>query len=150
MHTDAARNGEATRRLRELVAMLSPADLAAPLGGGWTVAMALGHLAFWDARQRGAIQYFIDTGVLIGDELPPPHNPDLTNPALEPVLALVDRDGVRELVIEAAQAIDELVADLDESAMASILESEHAYVVRRWAHREEHIAQIQEAIAPRA
>jgi uncharacterized damage-inducible protein DinB len=56
MHPDAARNTEATRRLRELVATLSDADLAAPLGGGWTVAMALGHLAFWDGRQRAALQ----------------------------------------------------------------------------------------------
>ena len=150
MHLDAARNVEATLRLGELVATLSEADLAAPLGGGWTTAMALGHLAFWDGRQRAALQYFIDTGVLIGDELPPPHNPDLTNPALEPLLALLDHSGVRRLVVEAAQAVDETVAGLEARAIEEVLAGEHAYVVRRWSHREEHIAQIRDAIAPRA
>jgi hypothetical protein len=148
MHTDAARNIEATGRLRELVAALSDADLAAPLGGGWMVAMALGHLAFWDVRQRAALQYFIDTGVLIGDELPAPHNPDLTNPALEPLLALLDHGGLPALVVEAARAVDETVAGLEDRAIEGILGGEHAYVARRWAHREEHITQIQGATSP--
>jgi hypothetical protein len=86
--------------------------------------------------------------VLIGDELPPPHNPDLTNPALEPLLALLDHSGLRQLVVEAAQAVDETVAGLEPSAIEGILAGEHAYVARRWAHREEHIAQIGDAISP--
>ncbi len=44
------RNAAATERLRALVARLAPPDLGCALGGGWTVAFALCHLAFWDAR----------------------------------------------------------------------------------------------------
>ena len=42
-------NVEATAALGDLIASLSPEDLAADLGEGWTVPMALAHLAFWDS-----------------------------------------------------------------------------------------------------
>ncbi len=148
MHPDAERNLEATRRLDALVKRLTPATLELSLGGGWTVYMALGHLAFWDARQRAVLEHYVDTGVLLGSEAPEPHDPDdLTNQALEPLLALADREGVCDLVVEAAQAVDELVASLDDAGLASVLGGDHAYVARRWAHREEHIAQIERAFA---
>lgn len=147
MHPDAEHNIEATARLRELVEGLQPADLDHSVGGGWTVSMALGHLAFWDGRQRATLQHYLDTGVLLGSEAPEPHNPDdLTNQALEPLLALVDIEGVRDLVVEAAQAVDELVASLEDGQIAAILATEHAYIVRRFGHREEHIAQIRGAL----
>ena len=145
--SDVERNLAATRRLGALVDRLSPEDLEHSLGGGWTVYMALGHLVFWDVHQRATLQHFVDTGVLLGSEAPEPHNPDnLTNQALEPLLALVDRAGVCDLVVEAAQAIDELVQSLDQERLQSVLGSDHAYVVRRWGHREEHIDQIERAL----
>ncbi len=148
MHADVEHNMAATGRLEELVAGLTPELLGRPLGGGWTVAMALGHLAFWDGRQRAALEHFVDTGVLLGSEAPEPHNPDdLTNEALEPLLALVDPHAIDELVVEVAQAVDELVASLEEGQLSAVLESDHAYIARRWRHREEHIAQI-EAVLP--
>lgn len=144
MHADAEHNMEATRRLDALVGRLTPEQLAAPLGGGWTVSMALGHLAFWDGHQRAVLEHFVDTGLLLGSERPEPHNPDNhTNEALEPLLALLDQEAVGELVVEAAQAVDELVATLSETQIAAVVDGEHAYVVRRWRHREEHIAQIE-------
>lgn len=147
MHPDVERNLEATRRLAALVERLNPENLELSLGGGWTVYMALGHLAFWDGRQRATLEHYLDTGVLLGSEEPEPHNPDdLTNQGLEPLLALVDREGVCELVVEAAQAIDELAESLDAGQVAAILESEHPYVLRRWGHREEHIEQIERAL----
>ncbi|MFN8639175.1 MAG: hypothetical protein U0360_06890 [Dehalococcoidia bacterium] len=148
MHPDAERNLAATRRLAELVARLNPETLELSLGGGWTVYMALGHLAFWDGRQRAVLEHYVDTGRLLGSEAPEPHNPDdLTNEALEPLLALADREGVCDLVVEAAQAVDELVASLDEDRLGQVLAGEHAYVVRRWRHREEHIEQVEAALA---
>ncbi len=148
MDADVERNLEATRRLATLVERLSPEDLERSVGGGWTVYMALGHLAFWDGRQRAVLQHYLDTGVLLGSEAPEPHNPDdLTNQGLEPLLALADREGVCDLVVEAAQAIDELVETLDAGQVAAILAGEHPYVLRRWGHREEHIEQIERALA---
>ena len=147
MHAEAELNVAATRRLGELVGRLTPEQLVAPLGGGWTVSMALGHLAFWDGHQRAVLEHFVDTGVLLGSEAPEPHNPDdQTNEALEPLLALLDPDAVGELVVEAAQAVDDLVATLSDEQVGAVLDGEHGYVVRRWRHREEHIAQIESGI----
>src|SRR3972149_6549107 len=39
-----------TRRLEPLAARLSDEGLGRDLGDGWTVAVALAHLAFWDRR----------------------------------------------------------------------------------------------------
>ena len=44
------RNKNEHARLRQLIARLSDADLVRPVSGGWTVAAALAHMAFWDGR----------------------------------------------------------------------------------------------------
>ena len=44
-------NRSQSARLRALAARLDPAALAVRLPNGWTVAVALAHIAFWD-RQR--------------------------------------------------------------------------------------------------
>jgi hypothetical protein len=50
----ATENTHERQRLRTLVARVSDADLTRPLPNGWTVAITLAHLAFWD-RQRLAL-----------------------------------------------------------------------------------------------
>ena len=47
----AESNRAQTERLRTLALRLTPAMLAVRLSNGWTVAVALAHIAFWD-RQR--------------------------------------------------------------------------------------------------
>src|SRR5689334_1745714 len=37
-------------RLQKLIERLSDQDLARSVGGGWTVASTLAHMAFWDRR----------------------------------------------------------------------------------------------------
>src|SRR3990172_8221055 len=54
-----AENAEERTRLRVLVGRLNDHDFAVHVGGGWTIAATLAHLAFWDqlalvrARRRG-------------------------------------------------------------------------------------------------
>ena len=43
-------NRRERERLRSLAKRLTEEQLKAPLGDDWTVAIALGHLAFWDRR----------------------------------------------------------------------------------------------------
>ena len=51
------RNREQRERLRALVAGLSEADLARPLGdGAWTVAATLAHLAYFDTRVAATLE----------------------------------------------------------------------------------------------
>ena len=47
----AESNRRQTERLRGLIGRLSPDSLAVRLPNGWSVAVALAHIAFWD-RQR--------------------------------------------------------------------------------------------------
>ncbi len=96
---DLQRNAEATRQLGELVERLDAADLDRSLGGGWTVAFALVHLAFWDARQAVAL------GGYTGSQALPPED-ELVNPALEAVAAMFDPAAAGPAAVEAAEAVD--------------------------------------------
>ena len=44
-------NKESVERLARLAARLTPSDLEADLGEGWTVASGLAHMGFWDRWQ---------------------------------------------------------------------------------------------------
>jgi hypothetical protein len=41
-------NTQERERLRTLVTRITDEELSLPLGEGWTIAVALAHLAFWD------------------------------------------------------------------------------------------------------
>jgi DinB superfamily len=144
MHPDAERNAEATARLMDLLARLTEADLERSVGGGWTVAMALGHLAFWDRLQTAQLR-------LIASGAPPAEDTaavtSVTNEAVEPLLAVAAPLAVGSLAVTAAELVDEAVNHLDGGTLARLLEGELAYLVRRWMHREEHIEQIAAALA---
>ncbi|MGD8963285.1 MAG: hypothetical protein PVH43_12255, partial [Desulfobacterales bacterium] len=43
-------NAKELERLRSLVERLTDDELIFPIGNGWTIAVALAHLAFWDQR----------------------------------------------------------------------------------------------------
>lgn len=130
------RNALTLERLRALAASLSDADLERSLGGGWTVATAFAHLAFWDRRQAQAVRHYLETGVFLEED-------ETVNPSIEPLLLAIPPRRAVELAIEAAELVSETAAGLDAAALASIEAGEHAYLVRRWGHREEHLAQIE-------
>ena len=138
---DVQRNAETTTRLRELVAKLTDDEFAISLGGGWNIATAFAHLAFWDGRQRGAVEHYAATGELGSSE-----SDDAVNMGLEPLVSLVAGRAVAELAVEAADAADAAIERLSADARSSVVDSAEAHVVRRWDHREEHLAQIASAL----
>ena len=108
---DLQRNSEATRRLGELVAGLDEADLQRSLGGGWTVAFALVHLAFWDARQDVALR-----GYAQGD--PIPSEDETVNASLEAIAGMFDPAAAGAAAVEAAERLDATSSGLaDEAAL---------------------------------
>ena len=137
---DLQRNAEATQGLRDLVARLDAADLERSLGGGWTVAFALVHLAFWDARQAAALRGY--TG---GGPLPP--EDEAVNPTLEAIAGMFDAEAAARTAVEAAAAVDAAAATLTAEERAALRDAGQEYAFRRWPHREEHSAQI-EAVLP--
>ena len=137
---DLSRNAASTGRLRGLAARLGEADLRRPLGGGWTVAFALAHLAFWDARQDAAIRRWAASGGAFARE------DAAVNEALEAIAALVDADAAAAAAVEAAARLDATVEGLGESRRGALREAGGGYAVGRWPHREEHAARIEAAL----
>ena len=120
------RNAAATERLRALVARLAPPDLGCALGGGWTVAFALCHLAFWDARQRAALERYARGEDFAEEDV-------VANQALE--------------AVRAAEAVDAQLAALPPARRDALLAGGCGFAVERWRHRDEHIAQIERALS---
>jgi hypothetical protein len=134
-------NAEVTARLESLVSRLSDADLARDLGGGWTVAVALSHLAFWDRRVAYVLARWTDGGA--------PHvelDDDVVNTALEALHLAVEPRSAARLAVEAAKSADAAIARVPDAIAAQLIAEDHAYLLRRSGHRGEHIEQIEAAL----
>lgn len=143
--TDLQRNAQSLSRLRDLVARLTSDDLGRSLGADWTATTALGHLTYWDQRQRAALALHLETGRPFGTEPTPPleDSDDVTNVAISALANAGNGELMRAAVIEAAEGINALLEGADRGVLAAILDSPRSEIVRRWEHREEHVAQIE-------
>ena len=137
------RNAEATSRLAALVARLGEAGLERPLGGGWTVAFALAHLAFWDVRQAIALGRYARDGRF------PPEDA-ATNATLEAIAPLFHGDAVGPMAVRAAERADAALRALTPVQRAALLEAGLGFAVERWRHRDEHMAQIEAVVGGRS
>lgn len=141
-HDYDAENTRATAALRALVTGLADAQLAADLGGGWTVGTSLAHLAFWDRRAALIAERWSRDGAAS----PSPSDDDIVNPALDPIAAAIPhREGVR-LALGAACVADRTLAALTPELAAAALAPDSPINPRRSGHRDEHIAQIAAAL----
>ena len=134
----AGRNRASTERLRDLVGRLGAADPERPVGGGWTVGFALAHLAFWDHRQRVALELYARDGAF-------PEEDPAVNEALEAVAPLLRSGAAGAEAVRAAALLDETIETLTPSQWDEILAAGEGYAIERWRHRDEHIAQIEAA-----
>lgn len=101
-------NQQQTARLEALVA--SGPDYAADLGGGWTVAVAFAHLAFWDFRQAELLR-----GWSPGKSLPSSETDDQLNTVLDPFWQRLSGEVAGPLAIEAAREFDSLLDTIPDS-----------------------------------
>ncbi len=136
---DLRLNAESTARLRALVGRLADGDLGRSLGGGWNVATALVHLAWWDVRQRIAIETFAADGAFPGED-------PATNATLEALGRLFREEEAGKAAIEAAEALDAALARLPDGRRAALRAQGFAWAVARHRHREDHIHQIEGAL----
>jgi len=137
-------NAKGRERLYALVSELTDKELALEAGDGWTVAAMLAHLAFWDYRVLVLIMRWKKVGVG-----PSPIDVDGVNDAMKPLcLAIPPREAAR-LAIHAAEAIDAELANLPEDLKSEInvLVQEGKFRLNRSIHRNEHLDQIERALA---
>jgi len=138
-------NAEATAALADLVSTLSDADLAADLGEGWTVAMALAHMAYWDSFHLARWHHATASGA----SCPPPAADEVTrraNEALEATWRALPVAATVTLCLEAAAAIDVYVATLTDEQIEGARAAGGPNLVDRVPHRRDHSAQIARAL----
>jgi hypothetical protein len=138
-------NAEATAEIADLVSTLSAEDLGADLGGGWTVSMALAHLAFWDAWHAARWRHAAAEGWSL-----PPVVPDgvseRNNDALERTWRAVPGADAVALCLEAAAAMDIIAASLTDEQVAGARAAGSPNWVERAPHRLQHVEQIRAAL----
>lgn len=141
MATDsfAAGNVDSTKRLASLVARLEADDVQHSLGGGWTIGLALAHLAFWDARQVAALQRMARGEAFPSEDV-------ATNAALEAIAAAFNPATIGQAAVSAARQLDAVVDALTAEQVDVLRTSGKVYAIDRAPHREEHIQQIEEAL----
>ena len=138
-----AENAAECRRLQNLASRLSDADLRRDAGGGWTVAVALAHLAFWDRLYLRVLENWATRGMPQDDPTP---DPEILNDALLGEWRCLSPKRAADLAVAAAQTIDAALEALGVPAADAILAHGQEYLLRRGRHRREHLDQIERLI----
>ena len=134
-------NDAARARLAALVQRMMPEDLDTPLGEGWTVKVALAHMAFWDRFAEAAIGRWQRAGfVPIADD-----DGYINLAALNDWLAAPPEYALRE-VLQAAELVDTAAAGIEEALRTEICAGEESWACERGVHRVAHLKQVERAL----
>jgi hypothetical protein len=131
-----ADNAAQLHRLQTLVARFGTRDR--DLSGGWTVGVALAHLAFWDRRAVHLLDHWREHGVAANDH----PDDDILNTVLLDEWRALPFLKSGELAVEAANAVNFLVEKLDTKTVEAIMSCGDDWLLRRGRHRREHLDQI--------
>ncbi len=133
-------NRASTERIRNLVKRLTEKDLQHPMPDGWTVAIALVHLAFWDRRVLYALDMTEREGKLVTPEIG-----TFVNDVALPLLAAIPPAGASRLVVETAQTLDKRLEGFPEDRLEELYAYNKRWVVRA-LHRGEHLDDVDKAL----
>jgi hypothetical protein len=132
-------NKKATKRLVELVKSLSDKELQLVIyKEGWTIAVALAHVAFWDERRRLKMKQWREKGVS-----PTPYIDDMVNDLLIPFLLAIPPRKAAELAISAAEALDKELEGCSPEMLAAIEALNEPKALDRAGHRNQHMDEIE-------
>ena len=135
-------NARERERLRSLVEILTDEQLSSPLGYGWTIAVALAHLAFWDQRSLVLIRKWKSTGVVE----PSPIDIEVANDSLLSMWLLLPPRKAANLAVSCAESIDQEIEETPDEMIAQIQSLEEKSRVFRSIHRKMHLDQIEELL----
>jgi hypothetical protein len=134
-------NRASTERIRALAASCTDAQLQAPVGQHWTVAIVLAHIAFWDRR----VLYVLDMTARDG-QLFIPEIDIFVNDLSLPLWAAIPPRAAAEIAIGTAEETDRRLEAFD----PALLETIHTYN-KRWViralHRNEHLNEADAGLA---
>ena len=135
-----AENAQERERLRSLVGRLTDDELSLPMENGWTIAVALAHLAFWDQRSLILMRKWKLTGVAPS----PIEDIDVTNDSLLPLLLALPPRTAANLAISSAEAIDRELEESPSDLISAIENLGERFRLYRSEHRKLHLDQIEE------
>jgi len=131
-------NAKERERLCSLVERLSDEQLCISMENGWTIAVALAHLAFWDQRSLILMQKWKSTGIA-----PSPIDIDVINDSLLPLwLALPPRSAAK-LAVSSAEAIDRELEEAPSELISEIQKLGDKFRLYRSVHRKLHLDEIE-------
>ena len=131
-------NAKERERLRSLVERLSDEQLSIPLEDGWTIAVALAHLAFWDQRSLMLLRKWKSTGVT-----PSPIDIDVTNDSLLPLWLALPPRSAANLAVTSAEAIDGEIEEAPSELISEIQKLGDKFRLYRSVHRKMHLDRIE-------
>jgi hypothetical protein len=141
----AESNRVQTDRLRRLVGRLTPAMLAVRLPRGWTVAVALAHIAFWDRQRLCLMRRWA-----AGQECSGAYDGELFNEVLRPFLEMIPPDQAAAIALRTAEEIDALLLELPDEVIEAALARPDAPNLDRGSHRQYHLDRVEQALVAAA
>lgn len=126
-------------RLRILVANITDEELNLVIyKEGWTIAVVLAHLAFWDQRRLVMVRKWEKNGVT-----PSPIDADEINDTLLPFLLLLNPREAANMAVSSAEEIDRQLEDLSSDLILSIERLGDHNALNRAIHRKKHLDEIE-------
>ncbi len=133
-------NRASTKRIRDLAARLSDAEMQHPVGEHWTVAIVFAHLAFWDRRVLYVLDMTKRDGRLFISEIDIVVN-DLSLPLWA---AIPPREAAR-IAIDTAETLDKRLEEYSPALLEEIFNYNKRWVIRS-LHRGEHLDEAEAAL----
>lgn len=134
-------NQKERERLFALVDGLREPDFDKRLSNGWTVGMALCHLAFWDYTHVTRLKAWLEKGTK-----PAQLDADSINEGLAILAASIPNREAVKLVKHAAEIIDGMVEKLTPVQSGELLGMGQERTLHRALHRQYHLPQIEKAL----
>ncbi len=132
-------NAKERERLLSLVEKLADEELIFPIGNGWTIAVALAHLAFWDQLALFLLRKWKKDGVQ-----PSSIDFDITNDALLSIWLAIPPRKAANLAISSAEAIDHELEEASTELINDIVALGEPFRLYRSIHRKQHLDEIEE------
>lgn len=134
-----AENTRERERLRNLVNKITDEELTLTLNvEGWTVAVALAHIAFWDQRRLVLVRKWKKNGVT-----PSPFDSDTINDALVPLLLAIPPRKAANLSVLTAEALDRELEEASPDLIAAMGALGDKHALDRATHRKLHLDEIE-------
>ena len=131
-------NEHELNRLRKLVDTITDEELSLTLyKEGWTIAVALAHVAFWDRHRLSLVRKWKQEGVKSS-----PFDENIINDALIHFFLEIKPRKAAEMSITTAEEIDRELANLSPELISAIEALGDRHALNRSIHRKMHLDDI--------